>query len=101
MDMIVGDRLAALLEGGHRHHDTRRAEAALSAVVFQERLLHWMQFAVLIGQSLDREYSSAIKLRKQQQAGIDRMIHGPSVFHAGNNDRASAAVACTPFLGAN
>src|SRR5579859_2896904 len=100
--MTIGRRLAALLERSHRHHESRRAESTLGAVVFQKRLLHRMQFATLIGQSLDREHGGAVKLRQQQQAGVDRIINRPPVFQPANNDRAGAAVALrAPFLGAD
>jgi hypothetical protein len=100
--MIVGGRLTALLEGGHRHHDSRRAESTLGSVAVQQRLLHRVQFAALVGQSLDRVHGGAIQLGQQQQAGVDRVINGPPVFHPAHNDRASAAVALrAPFLGAD
>ena len=102
MDMIVGCRLAALLESCHRHHDSRRAESALGAVAFQKRPLHRMQLAALIGQSLDRKHGSSIKLRKQQEAGVDRAISWLPVFQAADNDRAGAAIAFrAAFLGAD
>ena len=48
-------------QGEHRHHETRRAEAALRAVAVDHRLLHRMQLAVGRFQILDRQQLAAVQ----------------------------------------
>ena len=67
-------RLAAMVEGEHRHHETRRAEAALGGVGIDHRLLHRMERAVRCRQTFDREDGAIVDLRQHHQAGIHRLI---------------------------
>ena len=86
-------RLTAMMEGEHRHHETRRAEAALGGVGIDHRLLHRMERAVRCSQAFDREDGSIVDLRQHHQAGIHRLKPQRSVDLAAKDDRAGAAIA--------
>ncbi len=62
------------LSAKQRHHEARRAEAALRAVALHHRLLHRMQAAIFGLQMLDREKLAAVQRRQEADAGIDRLI---------------------------
>jgi hypothetical protein len=66
--------LAAMMEGEHRHHETRRAESALGGIGVDHRLLHGMERAVGSRQALDREDGTVVDLRQHHQAGIHGLI---------------------------
>ena len=92
-------RLAAMVEGKHRHHETGRAEAALGRVGIDHRLLHRMERAVRCGQTFDREDGAIVDLRKHHEAGIHRPKLQRSVNLAAKHDGAGTAVALgAPFL---
>src|SRR6202020_282964 len=55
-------------DGGHDH--TRRAEAALQAMIVLERLLHRVQLAVR-GEAFDRSDLRAIAARREHRARLD------------------------------
>ncbi len=98
-DRGVG-RLAAVVEGEHRHHEARRAEAALGGVGIDERLLHRMERPVRARQTLDRENRAIVDLRQHHQAGIHRAELQRSVDASTEDDGAGAAIALrAAFLG--
>ena len=69
----------ALCEVDCVHHHTRRAEAALQAVVLLERRLHRMQRPVCLRHPLDGENVGALGLHGEERAGLDRPpvhVHG-------------------------
>ena len=85
---VVGELLAgglragcavALVAGGQRHHEARRAEAALRAVAVDHRALHRVQ-RVGTGRMrpahrfevLDREQRLAVERGQEADAGVDR-----------------------------
>ena len=87
---IAGERLmnegvvrafAAVVESEHRHHETRRAEAALGRIGVDHRLLHRMERAVRRRQTLDRQHGAIVDLRQHHQAGIDGAILHASRRH--------------------
>jgi hypothetical protein len=81
----------------HRDDEARRAEAALAAVMVDHRALHRMQRAIGAGQPLDGAHGLAVKLRQEQDAGIER-ARAPRVA---DHHRAGAAIALVAaFLGA-
>ena len=75
-----------------RHHDPRRAEAALAAVEIHHRLLHRMQFAAA-RQVLHRHHVAEIDRGQQPDAGVHRLIDQPAPRPAPHQHRAGAAVA--------
>src|SRR5262245_57390868 len=93
-------RLAAVVEGKHRHDETRRAEAALGGIGIDERLLHRMERSVRPGQTLDRQDGTIVDLRQHPQAGIPRLELQRSVDAPTEDDGTGAAVALrAAFLG--
>ena len=92
----------ALVEREQRHHEARRAEAALRGVALDHRLLHDMRSAVLVLQILDREQLRAVELADEQDAGVDRLVAHATALQAADRDRAGAAVTLgAAFLGAH
>ncbi len=83
---------AGMIGGEQAHHDARRAEAALRAVMVDHRLLHRMQ-AVALGEVLDRDEFGAVELAKQQDAGVDRLVGELAAAQTREHDRAGAAIA--------
>lgn len=79
---------------GHRHDEARGAEAALRAVMVDQRLLHRMEAAVGRGEALDSPDLLALKLGQEQEAGVQRA--GPGLV--GHHHRAGAAVALVAAL---
>src|SRR5919109_78452 len=72
-DLRVGEPVAVRaeqLDAGHDH--ARRAEPALKRVALPERLLEWMQFAV-VRQALDRGYVAAVGLDREHGARLHRV----------------------------
>jgi hypothetical protein len=65
--------LAAVVESEHRHHESRRAEAALSSVGVDKRLLHRMKRAVRRRQAFDCQHRAIVDLRQHHQARIHRL----------------------------
>ena len=55
------------------HHDARRAEAALRAVMIDHRLLDRVQ-RLAVGEILDRDEFRAVELAEEQDAGVDRLV---------------------------
>ena len=86
----------------HRHHEARRAEAALRAVALDHRFLHRMQRAVRLTQVLDGEERFAVQRRHELDAGVDRLeVDAARLVALADHDRARAAVAFgAAFLGA-
>ena len=132
---VVGQLLAGGLGAGvlvmlvgrpERHHEARRAEAALRAVALDHRLLHRVQalhrtLVVLVSgrlglgcgsalalQVFDREQRLAVQRRQELDAGIDGLQREPAdgARHArcrpfADDHRACTAIALVaPFLGA-
>ena len=84
-----------------RHHEARRAEAALRAMRIDQRLLHRMQPAVGSLQMLDGRDAAALEHRQQENAGVDGAMTHLSVAQLADRHRAGAAIAFgAPFLGA-
>ena len=77
-------------QADHRHHEPGRAEAALEAVTFVERLLHRMQRRPQNGQALDGRHFVAFGLNREHQA----RPHRRSVEQ-------HSAAAADPMLAAN
>src|SRR5215469_5613367 len=80
---IAGHRVARLLarrlridfEQAHRRHDlARRAEAALRSKLFDESLLHRMEFAVRAFQPFDGGYPAPAQRVGQCRAGVMRKV---------------------------
>ena len=80
-------------EREERHHEARRAEAALRAVALHHRLLDRMQTAIRAFEMLDREQLAAIQRRQEADAGIDRFIAQIAAVEPPDNDGAGAAIA--------
>src|SRR5262249_16512641 len=84
----------------HRHHEARRAEAALRGVGIDERLLHRMERPVRARQTLDRENRAIVDLRQHHQAGIYRAELQRSVDPSTDDDGPGPAIPLrTTFLG--
>ena len=75
-----------------RHHDSGRTEAALRAVVIDERLLDRMQ-RPFAQQAFDGQNLTAVERREGADASVDRPIIDASRHRSTDRDRASAAVA--------
>ena len=56
------------MRGDERHHDARRAETALQAVLLVHGLLHRVQLAAGDSDRLDRFDRCAIGLRREREA---------------------------------
>jgi hypothetical protein len=98
VDAVEVGFLAARREGVGRHHETRRAEAALSGIGFGHGRLHGMRRAARAVQALDGTHGPAVDLSQQGDAGIHR--RAPAVG-ALQHDGAGAAIALgTALLGA-
>ncbi len=78
----------------HRHHEARRAEAALAAVMRDQRRLHRVHLARGPRQPLDGADRAAVQLRQEQDAGVQR----PRSPVVGHHHRAGAAVALVAAL---
>ena len=99
----VAVRLARLLvEREQRHHEARRAEAALRAMAIDHRLLAGMQRAVGRGQILHRQQLLAVQRADELDAGIDRAIAQAVAVQLAQHHGAGAAIAlAAAFLGAD
>jgi hypothetical protein len=90
-----------VVEGRQGHHEARRAEAALRAVVLDHRLLDRVERAVRALEVLDGQELAAVQRRHEADAGIDRAVAQPAVFGLGDDDAARPAIALgTALLGA-
>ena len=68
-----------------RHHEARRAVAALERVLLVERLLHRMQL-VALRETLDRRHLAAVRLHGEHGARLDRLAveeHGAGAARGG------------------
>lgn len=84
-----------------RHHEPRRAKAALAAVMVHHRLLHRMQPPVGAGQMFDGHHVAPVNRRQEPDAGVDRRIAQPLRPQPSDQNRARPAIALrTAFLGA-
>ena len=84
------------------HHEARRAEAALRAVMIHHCLLHRVQMAVAPLQMLHRHHMTAMERPHEADAGIDAFI-GKCAIRPDTPDqhRAGTAIALrAAFLGA-
>jgi epoxyqueuosine reductase len=85
--------------GEQAHHEARRAEAALRAVMIDHRLLHGMQRAVRRLQALDRDQLAPVERRDRLDAGIDRAMDEPATVARLRDDHgAGAAIALRAAL---
>ncbi len=89
-------------KGEHRHRKARRAEAALRGVGIDQSLLHRMERAVRLRQTLDRDHRQGVDLRHQHETGIDGAVgHAPVILRQTDHHGAGAAIAFgAAFLGA-
>ena len=84
-----------------RHHEARRAEAALRAVEVDHRLLHRMQLAGFAAQMLDRHDMAAVERAEEADAGVDALIDELAAGELADQHGAGAAIALrAAFLGA-
>ena len=91
--------LAAVVEGKHRHHETRCAESALGGIGINEGLLHRMQRTVRRRHPFNREDCAIIDLRQHHQARIHRLEPQRAVHAPPQHDGAGAAIAfCATLL---
>src|SRR3954471_16202431 len=91
---VAGNRIAHLLfgrvgrlaqESGQRGQHARRAEPALQAVLFPERLLQRAESAVRCGEPLRRNHITGVGLHREHDAGAHRLAveqHGACAAHA-------------------
>ena len=87
-------RVRALLQQRHRrHHETRRAEAALERMVLVEGLLDGMQPGVS-GQALDRRHRASVGLDGQHRARLHRL---PVEQHGARTTRSRVAADVRPL----
>src|ERR1700722_993463 len=71
LDVVQGRRGIRYERGGYRHHHSRRAEAALQRIVFDERSLHWMHpFGP--AETFDRDDLMAARIDREHHACVDR-----------------------------
>ena len=103
-ERIINDATRRALDGlvqrEQRHHEARRAKAALRAVAVDERLLDRMQRAVCAGQALDGDELLAVERRHELDARIDRAKADPAAVKLADDDGTGAAIAFgTAFLG--
>ena len=75
-----------------RHHEARRAEAALAAVAVDHGRLHRVQGAVA-GEVLDGDDVAEVDRGEQPDAGIHRLVDQPVAGPPADQHRAGAAVA--------
>ncbi len=99
----VAVRLARfLIQREQRHHEARRAEAALRSVAIHHRLLAGMKRSVGRGQIFHRQQLLAVQRADQLYAGIDRAVAQPVAVHFAQHHRAGATIAlAAAFLGAD
>nr|GEU28080.1 hypothetical protein [Tanacetum cinerariifolium] len=85
-----------------RHHESRRAEAALRAMTVHHGLLHRVQRAAVLLQVFDRKQRLAIERGRELDAGIDRLhVQLAGRIEAADDHGAGAAIALgAAFLGA-
>jgi len=99
----VGDRLPvrgwlALVEREQRHHEARRAEAALRPVALGERPLDGVEsgrgpVSGTLGEALDGQEGSPVQGRQELDAGVHRAVPELRTVQLGQDDGAGAAVA--------
>ena len=92
LDLVLRRPRRRQPEAVERHDEARRAEAALRAVLVDERLLHGMQRA---GQSqvLHRHDVGRVERSDEADAGIDGLVAEIAVDEPPDEHRAGAAVA--------
>ena len=94
----IGENRAArcvwrvLIQREHRHNEAGSAKAALRTVLFDERALHRVEFAIR-REVFDREQLLAVERADKRDATVDRAIGERAVFHRRHHHGASAAVA--------
>src|SRR4030088_469376 len=71
-DFVLGRVRVLVEEVGGGHDEAGRAVPALEAVLIPERLLQWVQLAVL-GHALDRGQALALSLDCEHRAALDRL----------------------------
>ena len=101
LDLGVGRRRVGHPQRIERHHEARRAEAALRAVEIDHRLLHRMQAAVASPEMFDGDDMAAVERAEEADAGVDAFIDELALREPSDQHGASAAVALgAAFLGA-
>ena len=84
-----------------RHHDARRAEAALAAVKIHHRLLYRMQRPARRRQMLDGHHMRPMQRADKGDARVDRLVAEPIRAEPPDQHRARTAIALgAAFLGA-
>ncbi len=81
-----------------RHHDPRRAEAALAAVQIDHRLLDRVKRRVPPGEMLDGHDVTEIHRGQQPDAGVDRLVAQSARVPPSHQHRAGAAIALRAAL---
>src|SRR5206468_4063784 len=96
----IAGRGVARIKLEQRHHEARRAEAALRTVARHHRLLRRMQRSIALPQAFDREERLAVEHRNELQTGVYRAGPDFVAVELGDDDGACTAVAFgTAFLG--
>ncbi len=91
-----------LVQRVQRHHEARRAEAALRAMALDQRLLHRVQRAVLAAHVLDGEQGLAVQRGQELDARVDGLQPDAAIgLQFAEHHRACTAIALrAPFFGA-
>ena len=76
-----------------RHHEARRAEAALRSMRVDDGLLAGMQFARRALKALDRDDRLAVQHRQKLDAGVHRPVAHCIAVELADRNRAGAAIA--------
>jgi len=102
VDPVAGRGTAAFVVMREQaHHNTRRTEAALRAVVARHGFLDRVQHAVVL-KIFDRDQFGAVELAEQGDARIDGLIDQAPVTLARHHDRTGATIALrAAFFGAD
>jgi hypothetical protein len=71
-DLVLARLRVVRKQAGGREDHARRAVAALQGVVLVERLLDWMEIAV-VGKPFDRGHLKPVRLNPEHGAGLHRL----------------------------
>ena len=90
-----------VVEGEQRHHEARRAEAALGAMVPHHRGLNRVQAAFAFREIIDGDDLLAVDLAHELNAAVDGLVANLIAVERAQRHRAGAAITLgTAFLGA-
>src|SRR5215207_7427405 len=85
--------MTRMVEGEKAHDETRRAEAALRAMVSNHGLLDGVQIALALGKVIDRDDFLALDLAHELDAAVHGLITDPAFLQRAERDGAGAAIA--------